>query len=209
MLGRPGISWRTVLAVSLTASVFPCMVQAGPWSVGAGLGAVSGYEPSEGADEFSPDWLLFASASRGLNRTLWLRSEVAYFSYSESHRGVDHQLPFGAPEATFVPVAMGLRWQAVPGGSGISPYFEFMPTAFAVRWEQQGAGSFTATVFGFTTGAGIHFHGNESWSLTYGLQLRHSAEIQSEWLGGAPYGLGSLTNLSFAVGLSWRSAPQP
>lgn len=206
MLARPGNSWRIVLAVSLAASVLPGAVDAASWSIGAGGGAMSRYQPVEHSNDFSPVWWSFISVSRGLNRTLWMRSEVATFSYSGSHSGRDFQTPFGAPQATFVAVAMGFRWQTVPGGSGISPYIEFMPTAFAVHWEQAGAGSFTRTVFGFTTGAGFHLHGNESWSLSYGLQLRHSAEIRSEWPDGAPQGLGSLTNLAFAVGLSWRSA---
>jgi len=210
LLGRPGISWRIVLAVSLTASVLPCAVHAASWSIGAGGGVVGPYVPTEGSNEFSSIvWMPFASASRGLNRTLWLRSEVVYFGYSGGHSGhgdTNFQLPPGPPEVRFLPVALGVRWQAPPGGSGISPYLEFMPTAFVVRWEQTTYGNFTRVVPGFTTGAGFHLHGNDSWSLSYGFQLRHSAQILEEWPPGAREGLDPLTNLSFTLGVAWRTA---
>jgi hypothetical protein len=214
---------------------------AGPWAYRAGGGLISGYDPNDdfyGSSDFTSTWLSFVSVHRAVNPTLWVRAEVSHFGYrgsSPRYSGYYFATPgtasaaaaAAAPadrrRATFVPVALGFRWQGVPGSSGIAPYLDFLPTLIVFHWNEDYSGSvyspdttiafagnetFTRGVFGITTGVGVHIVGNERWSLDYGIQWRFSAKPGRDWPPGPVTAyrspMGGLRNVALAVGLSWR-----
>lgn len=243
---------RSLMEAALCAlALLATPAEAGHWGVSAGGGLVGGYRPNGdgsvlyptvSADEFTSTWLSFLAVERAVNRTLWIRTEVSHFAYDTpapryyGYLGLARAAaltgaqtaaagePDGRRTVRFVPVALGFRWQGIPGKSGVAPYLEFLPTLFVVHWNEDytatiyqfpdtvlslvGHRAFTRGVAGFSTGLGLHIVASERWALDYGIQYRYSADLHRDWRVIPstlyPARLRGLGNLALAVGLSWK-----
>lgn len=211
--------WKMCVAMLALGIAAPVAQAAGPWTLSGSLGYVDGYRErterygeqtypqtfgATGAWRIGIDHRLAGPWSLGASSGRLRYRRPVYFAVPASDE-IDPAPPPGRIDATFVPVALGLRWQPGAAVSRARPWLYVAPAVVFARWSETGTPNdqaFDRALAGWTAGGGLAFAASDHVRLEAGVSWLGTTDPDREvalpgggtrtyhGLGQAVYGVG-------------------